>query len=282
MDCQAEPQMKLFYLMIMLASALLLNTAYASTPVPRPRTAPQQEVTRTLSGSVNPVEQDRHNRREESLEYELVILTAVLAGIEVVTFIVFFFTMLASIRAANAAKASAEAAKESVDTAGETLKQTKANNAIDQRAYVYLSSVRVKRYPPNKVGITYPIFNAGKTPAVLIGEYSRADVFAVRKYPEPYKRAETVFEKRSVVVPPTSSDSQAALNPTYWLDLMDEEIEAISKEESQIVFHGIIRYLDIFGNWHDTGFGVAYSGALMPNETRNAAWIPREGFNWFD
>jgi hypothetical protein len=64
--------------------------------------------------------------------------------------------------------------------------------------------------------------------------------------------------------------------------LTTEEIEAISNQQSQLVLHGFLRYRDIFGRWHDTGFGVAYSGALMPNEQYFMSWVQREGFNWFD
>jgi hypothetical protein len=55
------------------------------------------------------IETERHNRRQEELETKLVELTLALAIVEVGTLIIYFFTMLASIRAANAAKRSADA-----------------------------------------------------------------------------------------------------------------------------------------------------------------------------
>lgn len=61
-------------------------------------------------------EEERHDRQEESLEGWLVVLTAVLAGIEVATLIIYFFTMLASLRAADAAKRSADVAHAAITT----------------------------------------------------------------------------------------------------------------------------------------------------------------------
>jgi hypothetical protein len=152
---------------------------------------------------------------------------------------------------------------------------------IAQRAYLYLSGVRLKRYPENTIVITYPIYNAGQTPATWIGEFCRANVYPLRVYPDPFKRGEVAIIKRSVTIAPTRTDVPA-LTPTYSIDLTTEEIEAISNQQSQLVLHGFFRYRDIFGRWHDTGFGAAYSGALMPNEQYFMAWIQREGFNWFD
>jgi hypothetical protein len=176
---------------------------------------------------------------------------------------------------------AAEAARKGADAAEKAVRQAEIANAVSQRAYLYLSGVRLRRYPANKIEITYPICNAGQTPGRFTGEFSRANVYSVGVLPEPFKRGEIALTEKSVVVPPTRTDS-AQLNGKYYIDLSDDEVEAINAERSQLVFHGFIRYFDISGRWHDTGFGVAYSGALMPNECYYMGWIQREGFNWFD
>ena len=184
-------------------------------------------------------------------------------------------------RAANATKKAADAATASADVAKDALKETRTANAVAQRAYVYVSGVRLRRYPANKIEITYPICNAGQTPGRFTGEFSRANVYVVGVFPDPFKRGEIALTEKSVVVPPTRIESDQ-LNGKYYIDLSDVEVESINAQHSQLIFHGFIRYFDIFGRWHDTGFGVSYSGPLMPNECYYMGWIQREGFNWFD
>jgi len=67
----------------------------------------------TTSAAHDTSEEERHDRREEALEQRLVCLTAILAIIEVITLFIFVGTMIANIRAANAAKTAAEAAQQS-------------------------------------------------------------------------------------------------------------------------------------------------------------------------
>src|SRR5690242_18509122 len=63
----------------------------------------------TSEGGREATEVERHDLREETLENQLVRLTAVLAGIEIITLVFFFFSMRANIKAANAAKTAADA-----------------------------------------------------------------------------------------------------------------------------------------------------------------------------
>jgi hypothetical protein len=220
-------------------------------------------------------EKERHDRREEALEQRLVILTAILALIEVITLFIFVGTMIANIRAANAAKTAAQATEASTKIAGQTM-------AIGQRGYLYLSGIRFDRIEPSTVWITYPIYNAGQTPATFTGEFVRANVYPVGIYPDPIKRGEVATTKKSVVVPPAQIDADfAGIKGHYSLELTDDEIEGIEKGKSQIVFHGFVRYTDIFGQWHDTGFGVAFAASLSTG-SHQMAWIQKLGFNWFD
>lgn len=147
----------IWFASILIASALLLSgvrSASAAPLKPMPRTTPQAEretTSETKPASNNsqqaepnspssyafpsptprgstqdanasnsqhtPAEEERHDRQEEALESKLVCLTAILAAIEVATAIIYFVTMLASIRAANAAKDSAHAAYENAEIA---------------------------------------------------------------------------------------------------------------------------------------------------------------------
>lgn len=67
-------------------------------------------------------EEQRHDRREEALEHDLVWLTAILAGVNVATTIIFLVTMFANIKAANATKEAADAARDNAKSALDQLR----------------------------------------------------------------------------------------------------------------------------------------------------------------
>src|SRR5579872_7108728 len=68
----------------------------------------------SASGAHKDTEEQRHDRAEEKLESRLVWLTAALALIEVGTLFIFWFTMGANIRAAEAANTTAIAARDNL------------------------------------------------------------------------------------------------------------------------------------------------------------------------
>lgn len=176
--------------------------------------------------------------------------------------------------AANAAKTAAEAAEKNTTVSERTM-------IIDQRAYLYLSGIRLMLLDDSNIELTYPILNAGKTPAKYTGEFTRANIYPYQHYPDPINRGSVVTIKKGVVVAPALTD-ESAVKGKYYLVVTPEEIAAIERREVWIIFHGFIRYEDIFGQVSDTGFGVAYTGQLSPKHTLYMDWIQRLGFNWFD
>jgi hypothetical protein len=174
----------------------------------------------------------------------------------------------------NATRKQAVLAKQAARTAEQTM-------VVGQRAYLYLSGIRLMVLESNTVEITYPIFNGGQIPGRFTGEFTRANVYPIRQYPEPINRGTVAVVKKGVVVPP-ALDESSALKGKYYLQLTKAEAEAVAHGQSWIVFHGFIRYFDIFDNWHDTGFAVAYAGDLAGRHTYFMDWIQQLGFNWFD
>ena len=96
-------------------------------------------------------EEERHDRREESLENNLVDLTAILAIVEVVMLVIYFSTMRANIEAANAAKESANTARESLE--------------ISQRAHVSIEDIHLSR---GSQWVDYRLRNSGHLPATSV------------------------------------------------------------------------------------------------------------------
>lgn len=100
-------------------------------------------------------EQERHDRREETLENRLVWLTAILAAIEVVTLVIFYFTMTATQTAAYANKASA-------DRLAEQIKLTTRANIK-----VYAGTL-ANRPQTTTVDVDFTVVNEGHTDAQVI------------------------------------------------------------------------------------------------------------------
>lgn len=196
-----------WYALILIASALLLSgvrSASADPPKPTPRATadshrkaaseqkptadhPEQALTDseqagalssttpdrgakgngTASGDRHGAEEERHDRREEALEQSLVCLTAILAGIEVLTLVIFVFTMFANIKAANAAKVGADAAKQSADST-----KSSADAVVSQMRLLTRPKIEVSAdtlIPENTtVTVHFTAVNAGHTDARVV------------------------------------------------------------------------------------------------------------------
>jgi hypothetical protein len=172
---------------ILIVSALLLNGASNCAEKPSPRPTPQsnREATpkqkTTADSATNPdqrrstpnsltappsvtsvtdaaeseyraTEEERHNRREETLEHQLVCFNAILAGIEVITLLFFFFTMRANIRAANAASESTRIASKQL--------------GIAYRAAINIEDVKFKDFViGGQFRVSYTVHNTGRVAA---------------------------------------------------------------------------------------------------------------------
>jgi hypothetical protein len=166
-------------------------TATPSEPTPTPQCCQAAQCCRAAT---NP--QGWNYWLWQNLAALLLVIAAIWAGVIAVR------TLNRIADQARTGEIAAKAAKQSADTAESTLRETEKANAIAQRAYLYLSGVRLKRYPENTIVITYPIYNAGQTPATWIREFRRANVYPVRVFPDPFKRGEVAIIKRSVTIAP--------------------------------------------------------------------------------
>ena len=187
-----------------------------------------------------PTEEQRHNRREEALEHQLVCLTAALAIVEVITLFVYFFTMLANIRAANAAKASADAAKASADAANASL-------------HVYRPFLSVQILEPNPQ-IAYSIdwipssfriniLNDGIGPADILRYHMEAQVFpwdGNEPIPE-YERINSLTLVQSVV-PPGSERVIPRTDVPRRFDVTPRDFAEMRAGTMRLGLHGIVIY----------------------------------------
>jgi hypothetical protein len=147
-------------------------------PTPNAFTAPTPQRLTSISGAAEggrkATEEERHDRREEALEHQLVCLTAILAGIEVITLVLFFFSMRASIKAANASGASARATDASLHVYRPFL--------VPQ--YATIATCDAKTYPQNAISINetpakfwITIRNEGIGPADILKITMRMEIF---------------------------------------------------------------------------------------------------------
>lgn len=202
---------KLLSASILIALALLLSAAKNGAENPSPRTTPQSHgeatpeqkptadnakspdqqrptpnalaapapqrltgISGAAEGGRKATEEERHDQREEALEHQLVCLTAILAGIEVVTLVLFFFSMRASIKAANASGSSARAADASLHVYRPFLVTLSARVQVADLDS-FQTSITYTSQDPAKFWIT--IRNDGIGPADILGVQMRMEVF---------------------------------------------------------------------------------------------------------
>jgi hypothetical protein len=113
-------------------------------------------------------DEERHWKIEEGnetrslqIEQNLVRLTAILAAVNIGVMAIYFFTMLASIRAANAAKESAQVARDALELLERAYVDVQIRN-------VMVGDQRVDQYTVDRVvNISYQLQNLGRTTAFI-------------------------------------------------------------------------------------------------------------------
>lgn len=105
----------------------------------------------TEKGEPNTISEERFRFESLKLSRKIIWLTTVLAAVNGVEVFLFLFTMLATVRAANAAKESANTARKSLE--------------ISQRAQVSIESVNLSR---GCQWINYELRNSGSLPATKV------------------------------------------------------------------------------------------------------------------
>jgi hypothetical protein len=172
-----------------------------------------------------------------------------------------------------------------IRTQGDTAAQ---DLVITNRAYLYLSEVRITFYEPQNVydetttyrfEIVYPIYNGGQTPAIYIGSFARTIVAEVA--PQQTSEAAAALDKpQGAVVPPRSQEPLRPLYPS-WVD--KPELDDIRAGKRKLFFFGMLTYRDIFDKERHTRFTVSFSGTpAKEGEFKFMAFESGEGLNWFD
>lgn len=189
------------------------------------------------------------------LESQLVRLTAILAGIEIITLVFFFFSMRANIKAANAAKTAADAATKGARTA-ELAFYTAT------RPWVLISDFEMGPDDRGPV-ITYKIYNSGTTPALLYGMEIRAEASAFPPMNNPVSLEQVATRVIAIHVPPHSDVTRGFVAQEFVpTSLSSEDWRAIQTGRKWLYCYGLIKYRGPMEKlWiYDTGFGVWHQG----------------------
>jgi hypothetical protein len=162
------------------------------------------------------------------------------------------------------------------------------NLIITNRAYLYLSEVRITFDEPRNVYddntehpyvIVYPVYNGGPTPALYIGPFARTTVSA-RPPTDISESAKALDRPQSAVVPPRS---QQPVNGRYHQWVSKEELDDLRAGERKLFFYGLLTYNDIFNNERHPRFTLSFIGTpAEAGKFRPMAFESGKGLNWFD
>ena len=204
------------FLLFFVSSALLLSATNSALPkpsqTPKNSRTPESESTQVRGqdqnreenqaaepgAAIQQAEPTPSNPRSGNSDQEtatqdrierftgLLVLVGALQFIAlIVQAFVFYRTLKENQRLNSSTAVAADAAKKSADVAQQTLREAEKATAVAQRAYLYVSGVRLMRLEQNNIEITYPIYNAGQTPGRFTGELSRANVLQHQPGPRP-------------------------------------------------------------------------------------------------
>jgi len=215
-------------------------------------------------------EQEAHYKRQEELaagtlsvtqrtldiDSELVRLTAVLAIINFLTMLVFYFAMRASVKAANAADVSANAAKTTADAALRS----------DRPVLVVEKFIPHNIYPreglPESERTTvvgFWIRNCGKGPALSVELAGLLTLKNELPYPASIGACRPITIRDTVI--PSGGDLE--VRALYLLNevesaITQKEINAIESGQIKLFIYGIVHYRDIHRGRYTTWFGCEY------------------------
>ena len=149
---------------------------------------------------------------------------------------------------------------------------------IANRAYLYLSGVRLTFLPPSpesNVEITYPVFNGGQTPALFTGDFSR--IIVAYRAADIGDIGNPATRKQTSIIPPRGEDP---MNAKHWTYLSDDELTDIENGTRKLFFYGFLFYFDVFQYSHKTWFALSYNGSRGNNMPM--AFVTEPGYNRFD
>lgn len=176
-------------------------------------------------------------------------------------------TLAETRKAADAAVAQAEATRNALEETRRAGQLTERSVEIAeqslrvQRAYVYVIPT-VETSTKNDVpkSVTCKIVNRGRTPAIITETALHARILEGSKHPPEmpsYKPNST-----NILLEADPSGLGGGITSHPRLNLSDEQWSAIKQGESALIVYGYVRYCDIFGKHHRTGFGRRYSRRL--------------------
>lgn len=166
----------------------------------------------------------------------LVCLTGVLAGISTLVAAIYFVAMLASVRAANAAKKSADAL------------------ALTERAFVLFDD-RISPDPRDKSELTYWLSNSGHTPAYIkiVRAYVRLGETGSGGTPASARDPSVSYKTGPDIAVLGPQQPQSVFEPIGTTDYIDVTVEQQIRSKSRALwFWGFVAYVDAFGEEHFT------------------------------
>jgi hypothetical protein len=168
-------------------------------------------------------------------------------------------------------------ARITADVARRTLESSSQSFKLEQRAYLWVSSFNMSNPPicqvpgGTRICADVHVVNSGRTPAngVLIHRYATFGAMA-----------EQTIKAMKIPAYTSSGDMLGSVGDkwgTAATDVVDgKTARDILDGKISIYVYGVVQYLDIFGDYHETGF----CNFRLPN---NGPFMTCEGYgNWFD
>jgi hypothetical protein len=194
------------------------------------------------------------SQQESKYIWDGLMINGILALATLVLAIVGICQARAATAGARAAQASADAAKDNARTAERAFYTT-------SRPWVLVSDFEIG---PSVLGpvITYKIYNAGPTPAILSGVVIRADVSTLQptlyhEYLEP-----TATRVIAIHVPPHSDATNGFFLQEFRPTVSDANRRDMQTGAKWLYCYGLVRYRGPMNKeWlYETGFGYSHQG----------------------
>ena len=210
------------------------------------------EMTNPPNGNAIATEIKKNREDQSTQEWHSIVFNCLLVAVGLLQGAALIYTALVTNKAANAAKSAAEALP-SVE-----------------RAYVFLFHELRHRQTPNPLGgtalnVEFSLKNHGKTPAIL--RHISVDIRITDRpeYPTEFRAAAMADD-----MPPGFILGAGEQTPFFRRPYLitDAEWPEIRHRNHLLLFLGIVRYEDVFGKPHETGFCLDWDGqGFSPSNT---------------
>jgi hypothetical protein len=267
----------------------------SSAPSTIPTSRPNEPSRREIAGETN--DQEKRSKWGNGPDTWMVILTAILMSVGIVTAWIFFQqfremskqTALLNAQARQAIIDATEASKrvdrqlaitrEQADAAQQSVKAIQGQMRQDQRAWIEVHYGTPNIVSDQQGSIPIVFKNVGKTPARSIEEFVCLQILPINKKVD--LSSDTVrpqLTSHEGIMTPQSEDTLVATTMktdpanrtrTLPLILQKDDIDNLSSGKTYYVIYGIVRYRDIFNTLHWMKFcnwNAAYNIAVPAGE----------------